>query len=329
MGDVILTSPAIRLIRKRFPGCTIDFVVKKQFSSLLSTHPFINSLLIFDKNKNGNPLKQLKRQIKRNNYDIIFDLHKNLRSYYLSTNSGAQQIFRYKKFVLRRLLLVKFKINLFKQPIPIYQRYLIALSHLGIIDDNQGLDLYLDENIKNNISSFYADFFKSPGQQILGVAPGASFPTKRWTSAGFEQVINHFLEQKNLLIILFGNSEDRELIKSLNIKVSPNILNVAGSMSIAETAALMNHCNVVLTNDTGLMHMAAALKKKIVAIFGSTTRELGFFPVSGDSIVIENKNVRCRPCSHVGRKNCPKEHFKCMKEIQPAEIIKAISSFFV
>ncbi|UCE05580.1 MAG: glycosyltransferase family 9 protein, partial [bacterium] len=95
-------------------------------------------------------------------------------------------------------------------------------------------------------------------------------------------------------------------------------------LSLLESATLMNHCDLVLTNDSGLMHLATALKKKVVAIFGSTTEELGFFPYTTEHIVIQNNNLNCRPCSHVGRKKCPKGHFKCMKEIEVGQVVGAV-----
>jgi len=324
IGDIILTTPIIRVLKQKFPNCTIDFLIKKQFSELVDYHPFINNVYKFDSQNKKFSLRKIKDKIVQENYDLIVDLHKNFRSYYLSIGSGAKKIVRYKKFIFRRFLLIKFKLNLFKKIIPVYKRYFLSLLQLNIFYDKLGLEVFFDDSIKQKINNKYAAFLKNKDQKILGIAPGASFFTKRWKAEGFEYVINHFIENHNLKIILFGNGSDRELITSLNIRYTHKILNSAGELSLSETGVLMDHCDLFLTNDSGLLHLACALKKKVVAIFGNTTEELGFFPLTTDKIIIENKNLLCRPCSHIGRDSCPKNHFKCMKDIKPDTVIAAV-----
>lgn len=326
IGDIILTTPVIRILKQHFPNSQIDFVIKKQFADLLKNHPSIDKLIIFDNARQQNDLKRIKREIKQQQYDLIIDLHKNFRSYFLTINGKAKKVLRYKKFIVRRWLLVSFKWNLFKQSVPIYLRYLIPLKKLGFKYDNLGLDIFVDKKTKQLVEKKYADFFNQNFEALIGIAPGASFFTKRWTSQGFEAVINHFGQRKKLGIILFGNEADRELIETLNITNNQSIINAAGELSIIESAALMDKCDLLLTNDSGLMHLASALKKKVVAIFGSTTRELGFFPTTTEHIVIENLNAICRPCSHVGKNNCPKKHFDCIKKIHPAQVIGAVET---
>ncbi len=329
IGDIILTTPVIRLLKQKFPDSTIDFVIKKQFVELLINHPAINFFYIFDKKQDSNTLKKIKQDIKNKEYDLIVDLHKNFRSFYLSFRSNSKKVVRYKKFALRRFWLVKFKLNFFKQIIPIYLRYLACLNSYQIQYDHQGLDIYFDEKTKQSIKEKYTDILTKSKSLVLGVVPGASFATKRWTAEGFQTVINYFVRQHQAKVILFGNASDRELIKSLDIKNSQAVLNTAGKLSILETGAVMDYCDLIITNDSGLMHLASALKKKVVAIFGSTTEELGFFPSTTEHIVIENKNLKCRPCSHVGRHKCPKKHFKCMKEITSHEVINAVEKLIL
>ena len=327
IGDVLLTTPAIRVIKKKFPEADIDFVIKKQFSDLLTHHPDVHHLYIFDKNDDNFSLKKIKKQIACQRYDLIIDLHKNFRSYYLTTFSRARRIIRYRKFSLRRFVFVNFKINLFKQITPIHQRYLLPLNALGVFDDSDGLDIFLSKKEQSSIEKKYKDFLSQPYKLILGIAPGASYFTKRWLPEYFEKVICHFAQKSEIGIILFGNKQDRELIDFLNIKGYRNVLVAAGELSLLETAALLDKCHIVITNDSGLMHLSSALRKKLIAIFGSTTRELGFFPVTKDAIILENSDLRCRPCSHVGRNNCPKKHFKCMVEIHPQQVIEAVENF--
>ncbi len=329
IGDIILTTPVIRILKHHFPASKIDFVIKQQFAELLAHHPAINQLLIFDKSQATAGLKNLKHKITKQRYDLIIDLHKNFRSYFLTLNSGAGCILRYKKFVWRRWLLVKLKWNLFEQPIPIFLRYLIPIKKLGFEYDDLGLDIFFSEKIKFQVEEKFAPFLQQNFHTLIGIAPGASFFTKRWTAEGFEAVIDHFSQQTGMGVILFGNAADRELIDSLHIKNRQQVLNAAGELSLIQTAALMDKCGGVISNDSGLMHLAAALKKNIVAIFGSTTAELGFYPVTTEHIIVENPELKCRPCSHIGRKKCPKHHFACMKKIEPAQVIAAAEKLFL
>lgn len=324
IGDVLLTTPVIRHLKNKFPGGQIDFVVKKEFADLLKYHPGIGHLYQYDKNDEVNSLKKIRQQIRNQHYDLIIDLHKNFRSYYLTTGSGAKNIVRYKKGIFQRFLLVKFKLNLYKAVIPIYQRYLNCLNYYGIRHDGQGLDIFFDQKIEKMFIADYANFLNHSSGLIIGIAPGAKHVTKQWTVEGFSSVIDFFVRNKNARIILFGSNAEQEIIQSLSIDQYSLVLNACGRLSLLETAALMSHCDLVLTNDSGLMHLAAALKKKVVAIFGSTTEELGFFPYTTQHIVVQNETLKCRPCSHIGRKKCPKRHFKCMKEITAEQVIGAI-----
>jgi len=186
------------------------------------------------------------------------------------------------------------------------------------------LEIYFNEEIENKIKNEYERLLNNQRKIIIGIAPGASYATKRWTLEGFQDVIDYFTEQHDAKVILFGNEFDKRLIASLNIANKKSVINSAGKYSISETGVLLDFCQVVLTNDSGLLHLASALKKPVVAIFGSTTKELGFFPSTTKNIVVQNNNLKCRPCSHVGRNKCPKDHFKCMKDITADEVIKAV-----
>lgn len=323
IGDIVLTTPVLRLLKQKFPGSKIDFVIKKQFAPVLSDNPFLNRLLIFDRADNKS-LKQIRNEIVATKYDIIFDLHKNFRSYYLTNETSAGKIARYKKGVWRRFLFVKFKIRPKKKLLPVYQRYLACLKFLNIHDDFAGPDFFINDSLQTEISTKYSHFLNEHKSLLIGVAPGASFKTKRWTPEGFSEVINRLIEEKNAGIILFGNEADRNITTALRIKNKTRAMDVTGELSIMETTALLNHCHIVLTNDTGLMHIATALKKKVVAIFGSTTEDLGFFPYNTEHIVVQNDKLNCRPCSHIGRHECPKKHFKCMKDISSQQVYEAV-----
>ncbi len=192
IGDVLLTTPAIRLLKNRFPDAQIDFVIKKEFADLLKYHPQLSKLYQYDKNAEADSLKNIKQEIKRKRYDLIIDLHKNFRSYYLTNGSRAKAIIRYKKGVIQRFLLVKFKLDLYKKIIPIYQRYLNCLNRFEILFDGNGLDIFFNEEAERNIIAKHGNFLKHTSRLTIGIAPGAKHATKRWTAEGFSKVINFF-----------------------------------------------------------------------------------------------------------------------------------------
>ena len=328
IGDILLTTPVIRLLKKKFPGSKIDFIIKNQFAQVLADHPQIDKFYIFEKHVETNSLLAIKKEIRQQQYDLIVDLHKNIRSYFLTIGSRAKTILHYNKGIVQRFFYVKFKLKFFKEIVPAYLKYIKSLKPYEIEDDRQGLDFYLDTKVADQIRQRFGYFWQDNNHSIIGIVPGAHHPTKRWTSEGFSAVINYLVDKGNYKIILFGNRDDREIVASLDIHSSPNVLNTTGELSLRETGALMDFCDVVVTNDSGLMHLASALKKKVVAIFGSTTEELGFFPYLTEHIIVQNNSLKCRPCSHIGRKKCPKKHFKCMKEIPAGQVIDALENIF-
>lgn len=324
IGDILLTTPVIRLLEQKFPNSKIDFVIKKEFGELLIHHPDIHQHYIFDKDDRFKSLKGIKQKIRNEKYDLVLDLHKNFRSFYLTIASRANRIIRYKKGVIRRFLFVKFKLNFHHKIIPIHLRYLSCLAFYQILYDNQGLEIFFDDKTEQQILQKYSQFLEKSGSLMIGIAPGANHATKRWTVEGFSSVINYLINKRKSKVIIFGNSEDRQIAQSLNINNKQFVLDTTGKLSILESGVLMNQCDLVITNDSGLMHLASALKKKVVAIFGSTTEELGFFPYTTEYTVIQNNFLKCRPCSHIGRTKCPKGHFKCIKEITAGQVIDAV-----
>lgn len=172
--------------------------------------------------------------------------------------------------------------------------------------DEQGLELYIPSEIKPKLD-FSAEY--------IGFAPGAKHLTKRWPS-------EYFIELGNLLlsngyqIVLFGGRSDKELCEEIEKGIQSSV-NLQNEDYLLQTAADMKQCKLVITNDSGLMHTAAASGVPLVSIFGSTVKEFGFSPYGVQNLILENNSLFCRPCSHIGKSNCPKKHFKCMKDLTP------------
>jgi len=326
VGDVLLSSLLCRVLRTRFPESTIDFVVKSEYADLLRHNPHLNRIVEFPPGAGKGELLRLRRSIRASRYDLIIDIHDSLRSRILSF--GHENVVRINKRKLARFLLVRTKRNFYSPAdasASIALRYLQTVAAYGVQDDGQGLEVHIPEETRSRVAELLPD---SKTSSFVGICPSARHGTKIWLPERFAETAVDLARRASCNIILFGSQEETarcsaigELIRKRDNSIS--VHNMAGKFSLLETAAAMDHCRVVVSNDSGLMHLAAARKRPVVAIFGSTVRELGFFPFGTRSTVVQNMHVECRPCSHIGRAACPKGHFRCMRDIQPSQVIEA------
>lgn len=324
IGDIILTTPIIRAVKAQFPDARITFLIKKEFIDLVKYNPNIDAILTVDKSLGKNGLKDLKKQIKAENFDWIIDLHKNLRSNYLKRGSAAFYKTKYPKFIFIRTLLVKLGINLYKTINPVYLRYFEAVKNAGITYDNLGTDVFYPIEDEKIVKQKLLEKGFDQTSPLIVLCPGAKHATKQWLPDRYIEVAKKLIAQDQYTICLAGGREDIQLCEDIKSAISSGTINLAGSLSLLQSAALLKMAKLCVVNDSGLMHLAQSQKTAVVAIFGSTSRELGFFPLKEKSIVVEYP-ISCRPCSHIGREKCPKGHFKCMQEIQVEDVMKAIS----
>ena len=308
LGDILLTTPVIRALSKKYPDSQIDYVVRKQYSSSLRYNPLISSLYLYEKEK----VKNIKDQIRKMKYDLVIDLQNNLRSRVLASGLKTK-VKRFKKPTFKKLLLVWTKINLLKDIKPIPVRYAEAAALT--LDDN-GLDLFIPENISPKLDA---------GKKYIGICPGAKHFTKRWPEEYFVELGNK-LNGQEFTTVIFGGKDDRELCRVISSKIE-NSINLCNNDNLLQTACDMKQCQRIICNDSGLMHTAIAVRAPITAIYGSSVREFGFIPYLSDNTILENNSLSCRPCSHIGKSSCPQLHFKCMKEIKPNTVFEHIKNY--
>jgi lipopolysaccharide heptosyltransferase II len=320
MGDIILATPLIRWIRQGYPEAELDVLVRSEYRSLLDTHPDINQVLTWPVQGGLTDLFALQKRIRRRHYNVLIDLQASGRSRWLAFMAGAQRIYCYRPKRLRRFLLVCFRLNLFKTPEPVPMRYLAAVEPLHIQDDGSGASLFPEGSEKNTVQRLIRQIRKS---RMVVLAPGAAHATKQWPLQYFAEV-GRSLQTGGFSIVLIGGETDRSVCGKLSAALDSKPLNLAGKLTLAESAALLQQSRLLVTNDTGVMHMAGAVGTPVVAIFGPTTREMGFFPFRSTSRVIEHEHLNCRPCSFHGTARCPRKHFRCMKEILPDQVMQAV-----
>ena len=319
IGDILLTTPLLRLLRRRFPAARIDFVIKSRFAELLRNNPHLNEVIALETESGFESLREVHRRIRATGYDLVVDIHQNFRSRYLRLGLGCVRVVRHDKQRLRRFLLIKANLNLYDEIVPMHQRYIRALRPWGLQDDGLGLEFYLDPPAERQIGLRFAE--RPEERQLVAMAPGAGFATKRWPAVHYQETARRLQQECGVDILLLGNKADREITGPIAAAAGRGLYDWAGTLSLQQSAAALAHCQLLITNDTGLMHLACALKVPVIAIFGPTTRELGFFPVGPGAEVIEEESLDCRPCSHMGGHRCPRGHFRCMLDITPERVM--------
>lgn len=327
IGDILLASPLVRVLRQRFPQAQIDFVIKAQFIDLVRSNPHLDTVLTLDTKEGRRGLTELKNTLRSRSYDLIVDIHNNFRTAYLRRISGTSVV-TLKKYKLQRFLLVRLGLDFYRRIVPVYQRYMDSVAALQVQDDGGGLEFFVTSDSSARAAAVLASLGLQPDKLTIGMAPGAGFMTKRWPSEYFIETAKKLVTRFEAQIILLGNQKETDICAAIEKGVGESVVNAAGKFSLMESAAALDVCDLLICNDTGLMHLATALKKPVIAIFGPTTRQLGFFPVGKNCRVIENINLICRPCTHIGRKHCPKKHFKCMKDILPMQVFQAVDELF-
>jgi heptosyltransferase-2 len=300
LGDILLTTPLIRTIKKKNPAIQIDFIVREKFFEAVQNNTNLSEIYKYVNSKSEK--QTLFTSLLSKKYDLVIDLQNNLRSKEILRQLHSK-VHSFKKSSFKKFLLVHFKINLLKDAPQIPLRYAKAAG-LDNLDD-EGLDFYT-ENIPD--PKLKKDF------KHIGLCPGAKHYTKRWPKEYFID-LGKKLETAGYIVVLFGGEEESEICNEI-VTTLTNAINLSNT-SLLQVGVDMKMCKAIYTNDSGLMHLASALKVPVTAFFGSTVKEFGFYPYKVKSIELENINLSCRPCTHIGRNSCPKIHFKCMKEIKP------------
>lgn len=325
IGDIILTSPLIGELRKAYPEVQIDFLVRSEYVDLIKYDKNLSYILQYDVKSGRKGLKELKKFIEEQDYDIIMDLQCNFRSTYLRNISPRPLVLKVNKNRFLRFLLIKFKINLYERIyghiLSVAEKYLRAGGNFELPASALKLKLYIPRHTSKKGKIIWQALRENNFRVIM--APGARHFTKRWPLEYYGELIVRIHKRYGWSTLLVGSFDEIILIKDIQNRAGFDITEItAGDISLLETAALIKQAPIFISNDSGLMHVAAAYQRPQIAIFGSTTREFGFFPLNPKAVIVENSELRCRPCTHIGRQACPKKHFRCMVDITPGMVFK-------
>jgi lipopolysaccharide heptosyltransferase II len=308
LGDILLSTPIIRVLKKKYKGIQIDYVLKKHYIDALRLNPHISELFLYEKDKSD--IKIMISELKKRDYDLVIDLQNNYRSSEIK-NRLKIKTYKFDKRTLAKFLLVNFKINRLKNAPPIPERYTASIPGLKL--DGEGLELYTENKPSPLING---------KDKLIGFAPGSRHFTKMWPKEYFISLADK-TAQAGYTIILFGGKDDLPVCSEISEKI-PRAINLCNEDKLLQTAADMKKCLAVVCNDSGMMHTASAVKVPVLVLYGSTVREFGFTPYMNRNLILENNSLTCRPCSHIGRERCPKGHFRCMKDISPDRAYEAL-----
>jgi lipopolysaccharide heptosyltransferase II len=322
IGDIILTSPFLRVFKARYPETELHFVVRKEYADLVRWNPNIDKLITVDVAHGRKALETLNLALGAEGYDAVFDLHHHLRTRIIR-NGVCRNIHHVDKRALRRLLLVSTHLNMYGDLVPVPERYIETASRYGIAPDGLGPELFFPDDIRESALALVHGRGPHASAPLIGICPGSRHFTKRWPLAKFERLASLLLE-RGFSVAVFGSAEDADAGDALHALEPVRVISLCGKATLMQTAALLAECEAVVANDSGLMHMATAVRRPVAAVFGSTVKEFGFYPYNSRASVIEVAGLSCRPCTFIGRRSCPKGHFRCMEEITAEEVLHVL-----
>ena len=330
IGDIILTTPLIRALRTRFPEARLDFVTKREFGELLDSNPHLDQLHLYDARSGAKGLSALARELRHNRYDLCVDLHKNLRSRHLRLLLRVPRVVSYSKQSLRRTLLLKTGINLYKKPIlPIPERYMQQLAPFGVSPDGKGPELFPTGQHDAKVRQLFEEEHVDSQPILVGFAPIAAHPLKQWPLEKFAQLGWQLIQKHQARILIFGSPSEQRFCQTLAQQIPNDPILLCGKLSFLESAAALKSCALFVGNDSAGVHMASAMQTPAVAIFGPTVEELGFYPY-GVLLRVVSVPLPCRPCTHTGKGRCKNtEHHACMKRISVEQVVQAAAELLL
>ena len=324
IGDIVLTTPVLRCIRKQKPDAEIHYLTKTAFQPVVGYNPNIDKIHYLDSDLNA-----LYPVLKAEKFDYVIDLHNNLRTARVKKALAVEKTFAFPKLNVQKWMLVNLKAN-FMPDQSIVERYFEPVKEMGVVNDGLGLEYYIPPSAVTDDEDIPTSHW--PG--FVACVIGGSYYTKKFP---VEKWIE-FCKVVPYPVILIGGPDDREEGRLIAELDPVKIYNSCGKFNLNESAHLVQRARVVVSNDTGLMHVAAAFQKPVISLWGNTSPGMGMFPYYGGnnlksrvnpkSVIIENKKLYCHPCSKLGYANCPRRHFKCMRGLNVNEIAENVRHFW-
>jgi ADP-heptose:LPS heptosyltransferase len=307
MGDIIYTTPIVRCLKQQIPGCEVHFLTKEQFRYIYQENPYLTKLHLLKPK-----LKDTIQDIKDEKFDLIIDLHNNLRTSLIKITTQVPSS-TYKKDRIKKWLALKFKWTSLFSKDHLVDRYLETVKFLGVKNDNKPIDYYVRNQYR--ISELLPP---SHQQKFIAFVIGATHFTKRMPNEKIIEICNG----SNVPVVLLGGNDVKDNAEEICNAVGSKVYSTCGLTNLDQSVFIVSQAYKIIGFDTGLTHIAEAFDKPIASVWGGTTPELlGVYPYKVKDSLLVGIELPCRPCSKFGLEKCPLGHFKCMKNIPTGEIV--------
>jgi ADP-heptose:LPS heptosyltransferase len=331
IGDIVLTTPVVRALKQQVPGARVHFATKPAYQGIVANNPHVDRVHVL-----RGPLRELVAELRAEQFDFVVDLHNNLRTRLIKLQLGVRSS-SFDKLNLQKWLLVNLKVDRLPR-VHIVDRYLAAAAPLGVKNDGRGLDYFIPARDEVDVAAVLPPAFQ---RGYVAFAIGAQHATK---CLPLERIIE-LCAQLRRPVVLLGGPEDETAGHTVELAfdqgaaasapappripdspyyfprpeaapATTSIYNACGRFNLNQSASLVRQASLVVSHDTGLMHIAAAFGKEIFSVWGNTVPEFGMYPYRSEFRVLEVQGLPCRPCSKIGYAKCPQGHFRCMRDIR-------------
>ncbi len=326
LGDVLLTLPLVAALHRWVPKACVELLSIPANASVLQGQPGVDAVLTYDKRGRQRGivgLVQMSRTIRARAYDVVISPHRSLRSALLVAVSGSERRLGFRQWWTRWA----------------YTATVSRPVHKHEVERNHELVKLLDANAPppERFAMEVAAGARQAAMQVLaregvqkedvlvGVVPGSQWGTKRWPAEQFAALIERLTAWPRTRCVLFGTPQERDIAEAVSAGCQAPVIDLVGKTSLRELPAFMARCDVVISNDTGSMHIAAALGKPVVALYGPTTPALGFSPYGVPWEEASVASLSCRPCHAHGPARCPLSHWRCMRDLRPEQVAERVA----
>jgi heptosyltransferase-2 len=319
IGDIVLTTPVIRCLKKQVPDSEVHFLTKDSFRSVIEHNPYIDKLHVLAHSR-----ELMIHELMEENYDYVIDLHHNVRTLAVK-NALNKKSFSFYKLNFQKYIYTSIRLNILPK-VHIVDRYLDTVKSFDVKNDGAGLDYFIAEKNETHKHDIPASHHAGYIACVIGAAHG----TKKWPVNKWKE----FAHKMDHPLVILGGKEDADDGKEIALADPVKVYNACGKFSINESADLVKKAKIVVTHDTGLMHIAAAFKRPVVSLWGNTVPSFGMYPYYGENYlsskgqlpydILQVNKLWCRPCSKIGYDKCPLGHFKCMQKIEVDNVLNAV-----
>ncbi len=319
LGDVVLTTPLFRGLRRLYPRARLEALVTPEAAPLLEEDPHLDGLHTYAK-RGGDTFGGMLARLRRGRYDLLVCPHRSPRTALLSLFSGVPRRAGFAGGAVPGAFT-----DTVRRPAEAHEvdRNLALLPAMGAAPEPGDRELFVGYGAAEGaaVGALLREAGVAADDQLVALCPGSVWATKRWLPEGFAAV-GRALAGRGLRPVLLGAEGDREVAAEVARGIGGGVVNAVGRTSLKCLAAWMDRVRLLVTNDSAPLHVACARNTPVVAVFGATTRGLGFAPFTPRSRVVE-VDLPCRPCGSHGGRRCPRKHFRCMRDVGPEAVAAA------